>query len=178
VAISSVLGRKDVLALPESQQHIVIRDLLSGPLRILLVIDNLETLDDERVTAFLRELPQPCKAIVTSRHRIDVAYSIRLQGLPTDEARALISQESARRNVHLDEPQVAELIRKTAGIPLAIQWSIGLMAMGHAIESVLARLGSGHSDIAHFCFAESVTSIRGARGEDSVYRGNVRRPDR
>jgi len=32
--------------------------------------------------------------------------------------------------------------------------------LGHSVESVLRRLGSGHSDIARCCFAESVARIR------------------
>ncbi len=43
--------------------------------RTLLIVDNLETVDDERVLTFIREVPEPTKVIVTTRHRLDVAYS-------------------------------------------------------------------------------------------------------
>jgi LuxR family glucitol operon transcriptional activator len=46
-------------------------------------------------------------------------------------------------------------------VPLAIVWSIGLIGLGSSVESVLHRLGSGQSDIARFCFEESVKHIRG-----------------
>lgn len=47
--------------------------------RVLLIIDNFETIDDEAVREFLQDiLPPPTKAIVTTRHRIDIAYPIRV----------------------------------------------------------------------------------------------------
>jgi LuxR family glucitol operon transcriptional activator len=145
--------------------------------RTLLIVDNLETVDDEELLTFLRELPDPTKAIVTTRHRIDIAYAIRLAGMPEPDARALMMVEAARKGVELtlateqvegkaqasSTPSVAvldDLYRKTGGIPLAIVWSIALMSMGYSVESVLRRLGSGHSDITRFCFAESVARIR------------------
>jgi len=108
----------------------------------------------------LRELPDPTKAIVTTRHRIDIAYAIRLTGMPRGDAQALIELEAARKGVELSADSIEDLYRRTGGIPLAIVWSIALMSLGYGVESVLRRLGSGHSDIARFCFEESITHIR------------------
>jgi LuxR family glucitol operon transcriptional activator len=143
-------------------------------------VDNLETVDDEELLSFLREIPDPTKVIVTTRHRIDIAYTIRLAGMPAPDAQALMLVEAARKGVELTlDTEITEgkekissgisvasvavmneLYRKTGGLPLAIVWSIGLISLGHSVESVLRRLGSGHSDIARFCFAESVARIR------------------
>ncbi|WCN79443.1 NB-ARC domain-containing protein [Micromonospora sp. LH3U1] len=160
-AIGTVLGRSEVVQLPLREQRSLVRELLSGPTRVLLVLDNLETIDDEQIVAFLRDLPQPAKAIVTSRHRIDVAFSLRLHGLPNDQAAQLIAAEAGRRGLVLTEAESASLTRKTGGVPLAIVWSLSLMDLGHPVHSVLRRLGSGHSDIAAFCFAESVRALEG-----------------
>ncbi|SNT41088.1 NB-ARC domain-containing protein [Asanoa hainanensis] len=157
----SVLGRKELVQLPMREQRALVRTLLSGPTRVLLVLDNLETVDDEQILAFLRELPQPAKAIVTSRHRIDVAYSLRLRGLPDDQAVQLVAAEAGQRGVVLTDAETLSLTRKTGGVPLAIVWSLSLMGLGHSAESVLRRLGSGHSDIAAFCFAESLRTLEG-----------------
>ena len=51
----------------------------------------------EEVLTFLRELPDPTKAIVTTRHRIDIAYAIRLTGMPRADAQALIELEAAHK---------------------------------------------------------------------------------
>jgi tetratricopeptide (TPR) repeat protein len=160
-AIGSALGRDDLMQLPEAKRSSVVRDLLRGPSRALLVLDNLETVDDELILAFLRDLPQPAKAIVTSRHRIDVALAIRLEGLPESEAAELIRTEAEARGIELSDNNVADLHRKTGGLPLAIVWSLGLLHMGHSVESVLRRLGAGHSDITAFCFRESVGALDG-----------------
>jgi predicted HTH transcriptional regulator len=126
----------------------------------LLIIDNLETVDDEQVLSFLSELPHPTKAIVTTRRRIDFAYAIRLTGMPHTDALALIELEAQHKNVKLPAHAAEELFQRTGSIPLAIVWSIALMSMGYDVESVLRRLGSGHSDIARFCFDESMALIR------------------
>ncbi|MET7968758.1 NB-ARC domain-containing protein [Micromonospora sp. NPDC005305] len=157
--IGAVCGRPDISHMPEVQQRILVRDLLSGPRRVLLVLDNMETVDDEQLTSFLRELPQPAKAIVTSRHRIDVAFSIRLEGLSSSESAELIQTEAATRRVKLSDAEVTGLARRSGGVPLAIVWSLGLISIGHSTESVLRQLGSGTGDIAEFCFARSVEAL-------------------
>jgi tetratricopeptide (TPR) repeat protein len=128
--------------------------------RALLIVDNLETVDDEEVLTFLRELPDPTKAIVTTRHRIDIAYAIRLVGMPHADAQALIALEAASKYVDMSADAMENLYRRTGGIPLAIVWSIALMSLGYGVESVLRRLGSGHSDIARFCFEQSIAHVR------------------
>lgn len=98
--------------------------------RTLLIVDNLETVDDEAVMDFLRELPAPTKAIVTTRHRIDVAYPVRLVGMPWEDAQALIEQECEKKGVTLDAQDAERLFDRTGGVPLAIVWSVGLMGLG------------------------------------------------
>jgi tetratricopeptide (TPR) repeat protein len=63
--------------------------------------------------------------------------------------------------VSLEGAEQEQLFARTGGLPLAIVWSIGLIGLGGSVESVLRRLGSGQSDIARFCFDESVAQIRG-----------------
>jgi predicted HTH transcriptional regulator len=147
-----------VQADPEQGRGLIEHALTSMP--TLLVIDNLETVDDERVLAFLRELPHPTKAIVTTRHRIDSAYEISLRGLSRAEAQRLIELEAADKAVQLSADAIEHLCQLTGGIPLAIVWSVSLIGSGYSVESVLRRLDSGHSDIARFCFEESVALIR------------------
>ncbi|HUW11258.1 MAG TPA: ATP-binding protein, partial [Anaerolineae bacterium] len=73
--IAVTLEREDIThTRSEDQAGLVSRALTQQ--RTLLVVDNLETVDDERVNVFLRELPSPAKTIVTTRHRIDVAYPV------------------------------------------------------------------------------------------------------
>lgn len=129
--------------------------------RTLLIIDNLETVDDESVLTFLRELPAPTKAIVTTRHRIDVAYPIRLTGLSWEEASTLIEYECHLKSVAISPNLGKQLYERTGGVPLAIVWSIGLMSLGKDPTHVIHELGNADGDVARFSFGESVFHIRG-----------------
>lgn len=157
--IATVLEHPAIPQADAAQQRGLVERILAAQ-RTLLIVDNLETVDDEELLSFLREIPDPTKVIVTTRHRIDIAYAIRLSGMPEPDARALMMVEVTRKGVELPTAAESDLYRRSGGIPLAIVWSIGLMSLGHSVELVLRRLGSGHSDIARFCFAESVERIR------------------
>jgi tetratricopeptide (TPR) repeat protein len=158
--ISVTLEREDITrARPEEQDELV-RHALTRQ-RTLLIVDNLETVDDERVNAFLRELPAPTKAIVTTRHRIDVAYPVRLTGMPKEDGLALIAQECAKKGVALTQAEAEKLYDRTGGVPLAIVWSVAQIGYGYSAEAVLRHLGQPRGDIAKFCFEGAVKCIRG-----------------
>lgn len=158
-AVAQVLAFPAITRARAEEQRSIVEQVL-GEQRTLLILDNLETVDDEELLAFLRDLPDPTKALMTTRHRADVAYPVRLGGLPRADAHALIVQEAARKGVGMDEGEREQLWMRTGGVPLAAVWSLGLMAAGVPVDEVLRRLGQGQSDIARFCFAESAARIR------------------
>lgn len=158
--ISITLEREDITrARPEEQSELVRRALARQ--RTLLFVDNLETIDDEAVLSFLRELPVPTKAIVTTRHRIDIAYPVRLEEMPWKDALKLIRQECQRKGVALTSEQTRKLYQRTGGVPLALVWSIAQIGTGYGVNAVLARLANPKVDIAQFCFEGTVQPIRG-----------------
>jgi len=128
--------------------------------RTLLIIDNFETIDDTSVISFIFEVPAPTKIIVTTRHRIDVAYPIRLVGMEWNDAKRLISQQSKNKEISLTDEEMHNLYKATGGIPLAIVWSIALIGFGYDFHSVMQRLGTTTSDVARFCFEQIITSIQ------------------
>jgi hypothetical protein len=79
--IANVLEVPTIHQVGMNQQRDLVAQTL-GSQRTLLIVDNLETVDDEELLTFLRELPDPTKVIVTTRHRIDIAYAIRVSGMP------------------------------------------------------------------------------------------------
>mgnify|MGYP001321352576 CR=1 FL=1 len=145
-------------SVPEHQKEKVCSVLRKQ--RTLLILDNLETVDDEKVKAFLRELPAPTKAIITTRYRIDIAVPIRLTALRQDEVYSLIDNECNKRRTSLTSDEKAQLFQRTGGIPLAIVWTIAQIGMGRSVPAVLKRLGEPHSDIVNFCFTASIEVIR------------------
>jgi len=142
------------------EQDLLVKRIL-GRQRTLLIIDNFETIDDERIKAFIRELPIPTKCIVTTRYRIDVADPIRLSAMLREDALSLIRQECEKKNVQLETEQAELLYRRTAGVPLAVVWSIAQISYrGLGIDKVLRRLGDAKGDIARFCFESAVQYIQ------------------
>jgi tetratricopeptide (TPR) repeat protein len=159
-AIAVTLQREDITrALSDAEQATLIRNALNRQ-RTLLIVDNLETVDDEAVITFIQDIPAPTKVIITTRHRISVAYPIRLSGMPDEDAQQLIKHECTKKNVVLFEDDVRRLIEKTAGVPLAIVWSISLIHIGFKVDTVLKKLGDDEEDYARYCFAGMIESIR------------------
>ena len=128
--------------------------------RVLLIVDNFETIDDEKVREFLQDiLPPPTKAIITTRHRIDIAYPIRLFGMSEDEAQQLIEQECLKKQLVINKQQKEKIFKRTGGIPLAMIWTIAKLSYGKDIDSTLARLSSHRNDVAEYCFREIIHNI-------------------
>jgi LuxR family glucitol operon transcriptional activator len=158
--IAVTLGREDInRARPEEQDDLVRQALTQQ--RTLLIVDNLETVDDERVMNFIREVPSPTKVIVTTRHRLDVAYPVRLMGMKEAEALTLISNEAKKKGVVLTEDEAIQLYKRTGGVPLAIVWSIAQIGFGYNTEIILARLGEPTGDIIKFCFEAALAQFKG-----------------
>ncbi|MDM8529587.1 NB-ARC domain-containing protein [Anaerolineales bacterium HSG25] len=177
--ISVTLEREDITRARTEEQDDLVTNALTQQ-RTLLIIDNLETVDDERVMAFIRDVPTPTKVMVTTRHRLDIAYPVRLVGMSEDEALELIADETRIKGITLlDEAksadgshpmadshlmtveQARQLYHRTGGVPLAIVWSVAQMGFGYGVESVLTRLGQPNNDIAKFCFEGAVERIKG-----------------
>jgi tetratricopeptide (TPR) repeat protein len=170
-AIAQVLEREAITrAATRAEQDRLVQQALTAQ-RTLLVLDNLDTLEGpgaEEVRAFLRNLPPPTKAIVTSRERLDVADVLPLQGMEENEARQLMETESQARSVHLEAAQQAELYRRTAGLPLPIKLSIARLAAGETWEGVRRWLGDASSDLVRYCVGGQVELAR--RRSPEAYR--------
>jgi tetratricopeptide (TPR) repeat protein len=123
----------------------------------LIIIDNLETFDEKterpRVFQFLSRLPRSCKAIVTSRRRIDTpAEIIRLDRLKQEDALELIAK-LATRNKHLakaTEQERLSLYETTRGNPLLIEWIAGQLgnpkSQCRTISDAIQFLGNAPKD--------------------------------
>ncbi|MBD2666543.1 putative signal transduction protein with Nacht domain protein [Richelia sinica FACHB-800] len=158
-AIAICLEKDNITDCQFDNQNTLVNRELSHQ-RTLLIIDNLETIDDERVYTFIRELPPPTKCIVTTRHRIDIAAAIRLTGMSKDETFFLIRQESDKKKVQISQGEAELLFKRTGGVPLAVVWSVSQVAYGYEIQNVFHRLGNAQGDIARFCFENALSLIK------------------
>lgn len=156
--IAHVLNLDIVKTSVEEQFQLVWTAL--GHQQTLLIVDNLETLENPQdVLSFLFETPQSVKVVVTTRER--VAFSpIHLDSLLERDAIQLIRYEAEQKGVDLNDRQVLELYRSSSGIPAAIVYAIGRIAVGHYIDIVIDQLASASGEVASYCFRQSVESIR------------------
>ena len=143
-----------------AERNIIIMRFLAEH-RVLLVLDNLESVDDQELMVFLRDLPAPSKAIVTTRHRIDVALPIHLHALDEATAHELVHLECQRHSLQMADGQARALLQRTGGLPLAIIRTIGRMAWrGSSIETEIQQLQDPANQIYDFCFGKTIELIR------------------
>ncbi|MFQ5610642.1 MAG: tetratricopeptide repeat protein [Anaerolineae bacterium] len=157
--ISITLEEEEIIhARPEEQLDLVQRILTRY--RTLLIVDNLETVDDDQVLSFIREVPDPTKVLVTTRSRIDVSFPVRLGGLPKADALVLVEQQCNDRQVRLKLPEMELIYQHTSGIPLAIVWSAAQLAFGYSLEGIVTQLQEPYNDVARFCFENTVIMLQ------------------
>ncbi len=123
----------------------------------------------DRITAFLRRLPAPNKAIVTSRRRTgESALTVRLDRLSFDEAKRLAAEVGQRQPrvaqeiQHVGEATLRKLDQAAGGNPLALHWTLGFVAQkGLTLPQALARLeNAAHSkDLHAFLFNDAVHDL-------------------
>jgi hypothetical protein len=153
--IAQTLCREDILRALAEKQAALINQALSVQ-RTLLIIDNLETVRDTHVQAFLQHLPVPTKAVITTREWLDVALHLRLQGLREEHAETLILEEASIRNVSIGQFERLLLVRRTAGLPLPIKLSIARLGAGQSFDQVCRWIGDAQGDLPEYCIRGQV----------------------
>jgi hypothetical protein len=162
-----ILDQTGILKLVGDAKRRALLDTLRG-MPTLLVYDNLETLtkeEQEALAYFLRELPQGCKAVITSRRRGgEGSVWLRLEKLEWDAARQLIAAEAERdaalaAKLRRAEERWQELYDATGGSPLALSHTLGLMRVRAALsfDAVLEMLRGNRADadLQTFIFQEA-----------------------
>jgi tetratricopeptide (TPR) repeat protein len=104
--------------------------------KVLLIVDNFETITDGALLAWLLRLPEPSKALITTRTRRRDFWSswlVELRGMSEDEAKQLIAQRL--RALRLDRfagdlAAFEPLITVTGGNPKALEIALGLLKHG------------------------------------------------
>jgi tetratricopeptide (TPR) repeat protein len=126
----------------------------------LLILDNFETLsknEQSDILDFIRRSPITLKIIITSRERVAEGQIIRLQGLSFAESSALLEWDSQQKNIQLTADQNKYLADLTGGLPLALLWVQGQIAvLGYSVTKVLDKLSlDADIPILQYCFNHS-----------------------
>ncbi|ODG97501.1 NB-ARC domain-containing protein [Nostoc sp. KVJ20] len=166
------LGQTDIVKMTDAtERRRALLDALRGR-RTLLIWDNLETLNAEErdmIAEFLRKLPTPNKAIITSRRRTgESAVTIRLDRLLETEALELMTKKGESHSrlaqeLNATKPEIlTALYEASGGNPLALDWTLGQVAhKGYSISVALERLRNAakSEDLYGFLFADAAKTL-------------------
>ena len=148
----------------KNQLEIVYQRLSEQP--TLLIIDNLETLDSrdkEQVLSFVADLPKSTQAVITTRDRVVLFSSIRIDSLSKEESFRLIDQKAKSKGVSFTLYQKEKIYRRFGGIPAALIYAVGRRAMGYSLKVVLGLskpLSEFPEDLVRLSFESSIIPLR------------------
>jgi len=164
--ILDVLGFIDE-AKPEitvSEKEESINTILSVVSNILVVVDNLETVTDERIINFIIEAPENIKFLITSRKGIgQIERRHEIVQLKEIEAiflfRQIAKDKQLKDLLKLDDSTIKKYVNRVSCYPLAIKWVIGQIARGKDINRVIDSIQESTSDISRFCFDQIFSDL-------------------
>lgn len=152
VEVGSTLGDKvDVEGLITE-----LRDYMSN-MKILLIIDNLETLPPEQLRALLSSVPSKSKVFITSRVGLgEFEARYKLDSLDDVNSGNLLRKAAKSQNVEMLYRAKEEIIhsysRKLFNSPLLIKWFVSSVSNGADPNSLLTQNNSQFTDAIRFCF--------------------------
>jgi LuxR family glucitol operon transcriptional activator len=132
--------------------------------RILLIVDNFETITDRTLAEFLHSVPAPSAVLVTTREFDPFIWNgpkrIELHGLEKFESYALIRQLTERPEAVLlreaSEEQLLPLVEATDGNPFAIKTAVGyILDYGQPLDVVLSDLWEARGYIFDYIFSRA-----------------------
>ena len=159
-AIKDSLGMLDAAARELAGNSLEIEDPLAEVLaymesfRVLLVLDNLETVLDARLKDFLSRLPNASKVLITSRIGLG-SLELPLKLGPLDPNDGVVLLRATARTRGLDalaatKQEILErFVAKMRSHPLYIKWFVSVIQAGRRPEDALA----GSADFLDFCMS-------------------------
>lgn len=110
--------------------------------KVLLFLDNMETVLDQRLRDFLLDLPLGSKVVITSRIGLGIENPVQLAPLTQDESANLLRAVSRIRQVSyiegLSQERIIELAASMGGHPAYIKWFVSGVQSGRRPEELLA----------------------------------------
>ncbi|WCC43975.1 putative DNA binding domain-containing protein [Tenacibaculum finnmarkense] len=138
---------------------------------VLLIVDNLETLNDKDLITFLEHFPSKSKAILTTRETLGDFFMsrINLNGFEKENEFPQFLNFQYNHFSGKDDNLFSKLYGKytnelydyTKGMPLAGQLITHQLSKGTPIKSVLENLknGQAYEDILKFCFEGTINRL-------------------
>lgn len=125
----------------------------------LIVIDNLETIRDEKIIDFIKNIPRPNKILITSRRGLgEIERRYELKELSTVEAIQLMRVISRVRKLNTimkaSDEVLQNYVNKVQCYPLAIKWCLGQISYGKDVTNVFENVTHYKSELIKFCFKD------------------------
>ena len=121
--------------------------------RVLLILDNLETVTDHRLRSFLLDLPVGSKVLLTSRIGLGIENPVKLDPLTNEESKRLLRTLAGIRGVDalrsMGDDSLTRLVAKLRGHPLYIKWLVSGVQAGRRP----AELVNDNSLLLDFCMS-------------------------
>jgi len=165
-AITSTLGIIENVAkelgttLPENKNlESAIQEILEylGLFKILLIIDNYETVTDNSLRPLLTSVPAGSKILLTSRvglGELEIRYKLDPMDLKTSVA--LLRRFSRSLNIELlftaGEKRLDRYCQHLYYNPLLIKWFTQSVSLGSDPEKLIARGNAGFDEVLKYCF--------------------------
>ncbi len=114
--------------------------------RVLLIMDNMETIVDDRIKALLQELgdmPPGSKVLITSRFSIGYDYPLKVDSMDPLESvnllRALAKMRGVEQLSQISNRQIEPFCKRLFHNPLHIKWFVSAVQSGISPEQVLSE---------------------------------------
>lgn len=124
---------------------------------VLLVLDNMETVQDGRIIEFVQNLPSESKAkvLMTSRTRTggwELPVSVNELNVPEVAEFMRVRVRELELQCSCDEVTAKSVWQVSGGLPLAVQWILGRCRIEGDLRKAIAAVGTKDSPVLEFSF--------------------------
>src|SRR5512139_302402 len=151
--IARTLDYPGLTSLPFDDKRYEIDQLLRRQ-RVLLVIDNFETITDSALLTWLLRLPEPSKALVTSREyspEFRSCWPVDLRGMSKEEANEFMLHQLRflrLEDLISDPAELAPLSEVTGGNPKAIMLALGYLKHSQRpLDDIVNEIYAGRGNL-------------------------------
>lgn len=156
--------RNELTSTDSTEKEELVNSIIELSNKILIVVDNLETITDPRIINFIFDAPINIKFLITSRKGLgQVERRHELKELKAKEAVYLFRQLARDKQLpslgSLPDETIKNYTSKVSFYPLAIKWVIGQVARGKNINAVIDAIHTTDSDISKFCYEQIFSTL-------------------
>jgi len=160
-----VLGFPEYLQFEVKKKKETVMELLTF-VKMLLVLDNLETIKPENFSAIWNfinnDIPIPSKILLTSReYPQSVPQTIRVDYLNEEDALELVDIFSSDIGITKNYMQGIrkEVVQLSSGLPIVIKSILGQIKLGKNINMIKKEIENNTDNISKFCFEQQLSLL-------------------